>query len=74
MDSEDFIDRISRANYSNATNREKLKIIRDYLKEANNNQDVTDEQLWGFCKVFTILVFDLDYESLEFFQHKRRKA
>lgn len=63
MDSEDFIDRINRANYSNDTNREKLKIIRDYLKEANNNQDVTDEQLWGFCKVFTILVFDLDYES-----------
>ena len=33
------------------------------MKKANNGQDVTVEQLWEFCKVFTILVFDLDYES-----------
>ena len=62
-DAEDFIDRIERSNYSNKTNREKLQIIRDYLKKANSNQEVSNEKLWGFCKVFTILVFDLDYES-----------
>ena len=62
-DDKDFLDRIERASYSNGTNREKLNIIKKYLKEANVNQDVSDKQLWEFCKVFTILVFDLDYES-----------
>ena len=31
------------------------------VKDANGNQDVSNEQLWEFCKVFTILIFDLDY-------------
>lgn len=62
-DDKDFLDRIERSRYSNGTNREKLNIIKKYLKEANGNQDVSDEQLWEFCKVFTILIFDLDYES-----------
>lgn len=62
-DAQDFVDRIERPYYSNDTNRAKLNIIRKYLKEANNDKDVTDEQLWEFCKAFTVLVFDLDYES-----------
>ena len=63
LDANDFIDRIVKPGYSNGTNRDKLNIIKKFLGLANNNQDVTDEQLWAFCKVFTILVFDLDYES-----------
>lgn len=63
FDANDFIDRIVRPGYSNSANRDKLNVIKKFLGLANNNQDVTDEQLWGFCKVFTILVFDLDYES-----------
>lgn len=63
FDANDFIDRIVRPGYSNSANRDKLNIIKKFLGLANNNQDVTDEQLWAFCKVFTILVFDLDYES-----------
>ena len=62
-DAKDFLDRINRGRYSNGTNIQKLNIIRKYLKCANDDQDITDEQLWGFCKVFTILVFDMDYES-----------
>ncbi len=63
LDANDFVDRIDRPGYSNGTNREKLHAIKVLLKKANNDQDITDEQLWEFCKVFTILVFDLDYES-----------
>ena len=62
-DANDFVDRIDRPGYSNGTNREKLNAIKALLKKANNDQYVTDEQLWEFCKIFTILVFDLDYES-----------
>lgn len=62
-DDKDFSDRIERSSYSNETNRQKLNIIKKYLKEANGKQEVSDKQLWEFCKVFTILVFDLDYES-----------
>lgn len=61
--SEDFLDRINRLGYSNQTKRDKLKIIKKYLQEANNSQALTADELWEFCKVFTILVFDLDYES-----------
>ena len=63
LDAKDFLDRIERAGYSNDTNRDKLNIIKIFLRQANNNQEVTSEQLWEFCKAFTILVFDLDYES-----------
>lgn len=63
LDANDFIDRIVRPGYSNDTHREKLNAIKALIKKSNNDQDVTDEQLWEFCKVFTILVFDLDYES-----------
>lgn len=59
----DFLNRIQTPQYSSDTNREKLDIIKKHLSQANNNQGVTDEQLWAFCKVFTILIFDLDYES-----------
>lgn len=62
-DSKDFIDRVQTEYYTNDTNRAKLKIIKNCLKFANKNQEVADEQLWEFCKVFTILIFDLDYES-----------
>lgn len=61
--SEDFLDRINRHGYSNQTKRDKLKIIKKYLQKANNNQTLMADELWEFCKVFTILVFDLDYES-----------
>lgn len=63
LNDKDFFDRIERSGYSNGTNREKLNIIKKYLKEANGDQEVRDEQLWEFCKAFTILIFDLDYES-----------
>ena len=59
----DFLDRIGQEKYSNRTNRDKLNIIKKYIKEANGNIEVSDKQLWEFCKIFTILIFDLDYES-----------
>ncbi len=59
----DFLNRIQTSNYSSDINREKLDVIKRNLSLANNKQDVTDEQLWAFCKIFTILIFDLDYES-----------
>ena len=59
----DFLNRIQTSNYSSDINREKLDVIKRNLSLANDNHDVTDEQLWAFCKVFTILIFDLDYES-----------
>ena len=59
----DFLNRIQAPHYSSDTNRKKLDIIKKYLSQANNNQDITDDQLWAFCKIFTILIFDLDYES-----------
>lgn len=58
----DFLDRINRSQYSNEDNRNVLKIIRHNI-ETSFRCVVTDKDLWSFCKAFTVLTFDLDYES-----------
>ena len=58
----DFLKRIFETNYSNEANKKKTTTIRTLLEKAAGRQ-ITDPELWGFCKVFSVLVFDLDFES-----------
>lgn len=62
VDAKEFIQRIQQKNYSNEDNRKKLELIKECLK-AQKGQDITDQELWDFCKVFSILVFDMAYEN-----------
>lgn len=61
LDEKEFLKRISEVNYSNGSNRNMLSAIKECIKEANNQKEPTDYELWKFCKVFITVVFDLDY-------------
>ena len=61
-DAKDFIQRIDQTNYSNNDNRKKLSVIRDSLTKISG-EVITEQELWEFCKVFAVLVFDLAYEN-----------
>lgn len=43
--------------------REKVRIFREYLKYANNNQDVADEDIFQFFKHFHLLSYDFDIKA-----------
>jgi hypothetical protein len=60
----DFIERISLAKFTSNEQREKLEVFRYHLKNANNNQEVSDEQLWRFLKCFNLLLYDLDIKGV----------
>lgn len=61
-DATDFVDRIKRPQYSNDDAREVFENIRNTIQE-NPLFTITEDELWGFFKAFTILTFDMDYES-----------
>jgi len=61
---DDFINKVELANFSNSKQREKLDVFRTHLKAANNNVDLTDEQLWRFLKSFHLLIYDLDIKGV----------
>lgn len=54
---------IEQANYISDTVRNKLDVIKVLITRANEHKPASNEELWRFCKAFTLLVFDLDYES-----------
>jgi dephospho-CoA kinase len=39
--------------------KERLEVFRAALKEANNNTDLTDKEIWGFLKCVDVLEYDL---------------
>ncbi len=59
-DADDFIRRVDQAKFSSGAKRNKLEAFRLQLKKANNDNDVTDEQLWKFMKGFYLLGYDFD--------------
>jgi hypothetical protein len=62
-DSTDFINKVELTNFSSKTKRQKLNVIRKHLKTANGGNDVSDDNLWSFLRVFYLLNYDLDIES-----------
>jgi len=63
-DAVDFRNRIERVNFSSLGQRDKLKVFKDLLKNANNNVELTDDQLWRFLKSFHLLIYDLDIKGI----------
>lgn len=62
-DASDFINMVNLSNLSSHTKRQKLSVFKKHLRTANNNTDVSDDELWQFLKTFHLLVYDLDIES-----------
>jgi hypothetical protein len=61
--SKEFFRNIQQANFSSQKYKEKLKIISDSLKKANNNTEVLEDDIYNFLKVFHLLIYDLDEKS-----------
>ncbi|TLD42084.1 MAG: hypothetical protein JETT_1652 [Candidatus Jettenia ecosi] len=61
---EDFIKRIERAIFTSNEQRKKLDVFRSHLQKANNNIELTDEELWRFLKSFHLLIYDLDTKGV----------
>lgn len=60
----DFIQRINLAKFTSEKQRAKLRAFKLALKQANENNDLADEELWRFLKSFHILIYDLDVKGI----------
>lgn len=63
LNGEDFLLRIEQSNYTSNKAREVFDILKKKLTLANCDMPPSEDELWHFCKSFTLLVFDLDYQS-----------
>ncbi|MGB3262309.1 hypothetical protein [Paenisporosarcina sp.] len=63
-DADNFFMRISLAKFTSNGQRKKLDAFRTHLRNANQNEDITDEQLWRFLKSFHLLLYDLDIKGV----------
>lgn len=60
---EEFIKKSTTKGFTSKDKLEKLDAFKIQLKVANNNQDLTEEELWQFLKIFYLLSFDLDSKN-----------
>ena len=60
----DFIQRVTLSNFTSQKQRDKLEVIKNHLKIANDNIELSDEQLWRFLKSFRLLIYDLDIKGV----------
>lgn len=63
---EDFMNKVTLANFTSEKQREKLEVFKTHLLAANNNDPLTNDQLWRFLKSFNILIYDLDIRGVMF--------
>lgn len=61
VDAKEFMDNVSKSYYSNKNNKKILNIICDCIIDGFKKP--TDMELWHFCKVFVVLLFDLDFKE-----------
>lgn len=62
--SEDFIKKINLTNFASKNQRTKLQAFKAQLKVANENVELTNDQLWQFLKVFHLFIYDLDIKGV----------
>jgi hypothetical protein len=59
---DEFYRNIEKAKFSPAKSSEKLSVIKHHLKLANNNSDVSKDELYSFLNHFHLLGYDLGKE------------
>jgi hypothetical protein len=62
-DVEEFDRHVRQAKFSPTKSEDKLEILKKHLKASNNNQEISDEDIYSFLKHFYILGYDLGEES-----------
>ena len=63
-DDKDFIKRVELGKFTSNQQREKFDVFRSHLKVANNNVNLTSDQLRRFLKSFHLLIYDLDIKGV----------
>lgn len=63
-DALDFRNRIDLGKFTSQEQRDKLKVFEKLLRNANNDTDLTPDQLWRFLKRFHLLIYDLDIKGI----------
>jgi len=63
-DSKDFIDRVEKAKFTSTEQRNKFEVFKTHLKTANNDKELTPNELWRFLKIFRLLIYDLDIKGI----------
>ena len=58
----DFILRMEQAKFVSNPTREKFHVVNKVLNDAKG-EALSDSELWRFCKVFSLLIFDGEYET-----------
>jgi len=61
---DDFITRTELGKFTGEGQRKKLGVFRVHLKKANNNVELTKDELWKFLKSFHLLIYDLDIKGV----------
>lgn len=59
---DEFFRHVEQANFSPAKSQEKLDVIKHHIKIANNNVDISREDLYEFLNHFYLLGYDLGKE------------
>lgn len=62
--SDDFSTRIELGKFTSKKQRIKLDVFKSQLKYANNNVNLTNDELWRFLKSFYLLIYDLDIKGV----------
>ncbi|AWT49700.1 hypothetical protein DLE54_09415 [Psychrobacter sp. YP14] len=60
--STDFIKKVNTVGFTSKTKLERLDKFRTQLTRANDGNNVSDDELWQFLKIFHLIGFDLDNE------------
>lgn len=58
--SSDFIKKSETKGFTSEAKLNKLKVFKAQLKNANEGIELTNDELWGFLRVFYIVSYDLD--------------
>ncbi len=63
---DNFIQRIELGKFISKQQYKKYNFIKDALKKANKDSELTEEQLWRFLKCYRLLIYDLDIKGVTF--------
>ena len=63
IDEDDFYTKVSLEHFSNEENTEMLNILENLITSFDDKNENLKREVWNFCKVFIILLFDLNYTN-----------
>ena len=63
IDEDDFYTKVSLEHFSNKENIEMLNALENLIISFDDKNENLKREVWNFCKVFIILLFDLNYSN-----------